>query len=189
MVSEEAIIDYYSSHLLDSGIWIRRAGDLLEAAQPLEAEVGRTLVGWDWDGTDERESITNGVVGVYFMLVGFALENLLKAKLITLESGRVAAEVRRTRKFPTFLKSHNLAVLARRSSFPSRQRDDLAFEVLTRAVVWDGRYPLPMGVDDIKRETQTAEGSQRTLFMSELQLDDLKDLVRRVRAYIVIPNL
>jgi len=180
-MSDDIDGDEYHWHLLSPPVWVLRGDDLLDAAQLLESETRRVLKNWDWEASDELESLTNGVVGVYFMLIGFALENLLKAKLIRLNRDVASTQFVATRKLPAFLKSHDLRALAADAGFRPTQSDEVVLTLLTRAVVWDGRYPIPARVSDMHRIVKSREGQKRRMSFQELDVDDVLGLVAKIR--------
>jgi hypothetical protein len=98
--TDKKLQDLYVRRASDKERWVDKAEDLLHAASFLKPEVEKVYRSWKQhlgisdtlsDGEPpETPVIRDGVVEVYFMLLGYAFENLLKGILVR----RIAAEAR-----------------------------------------------------------------------------------------------
>ena len=184
-MSEDHVNDtsMYTWFLASPPVWIQRADELLHAASCLEDEVRETLASWCAAAArDEWDSDTSGVPGIYFMLAAFAIENLLKAKLIRLHRGRIIDEVPRNAILPRFLKSHDLYNLAVRAGFSVDSEDEKLLRRLARAGVWDGRYPAPAHARDLTALVTLSDGVDYfVLGFREDDVERIGDLIQRIR--------
>jgi hypothetical protein len=174
----------YRMDLLSASKWRRQADALFEAASLLEVEV-RAVWEHNMKCLQNPETMTiraTGIFGIYFMLIAFAAENLLKARII----GNEYAELRATYhedgklhgKLPKALKSHELVWLAERVGFiPSLEEEDL-MRRLTRAAVWAGRYPVPTEFRDAASSEEFRDG--QTWGISYYSEDDPERVARFV---------
>lgn len=97
----------YSEDLLRIDLWCGKAEELLRSARSLEPAISSF-----WQAVTERRPIEGrfgDVHAPYFMLVGFALENLCKAALLHRKRG--ALEGRIISRLPKFLTTHDLRSL------------------------------------------------------------------------------
>jgi hypothetical protein len=148
--------------------WCATADDLLCAAAALRPKLVRF-----WKTVDAiregrgRRFPRNNLHRVYFMLVAFALENLLKAALINSGAVSVAGATR----LPGELNTHDLPRLARRTNLALGESDRHLLEELKRDCEWFGRYPVPA----------EAPSARSYISYGKEDSDRLLALVRRVR--------
>jgi LAO/AO transport system kinase len=169
----------------DPLFWFWAADDLLSAAEALKPLVeaywqlehrrakrrqeGRGLVAFSYV-PDPR--------GIYFMLVGYALENLCKGELI--QRGKIDVETVALEKgeLPKEMTSHNLTVLLQRLGFQLDQQDALLVKRLERSVVWAARYPVPKSTDHSSLMDPEACRER------EGDVEAVENLVTRVKEFI-----
>ncbi len=125
--------------------WIGKAKALIESAKLIEPEVIRY---WE-NSREELEGKTNKhipdyYIGPYFMLIAFALENLLKAAIIRGNSYEYKMNFRRSLSFPKELKKHDLVYLAKKVEIRFTMEEEDLLRRLTRSAIWYGRYPIPL---------------------------------------------
>src|SRR4029434_3442636 len=78
--------DEFISKTLDHTLWIEKAEHLLEVASFIEPRIGEM-----WSQVRSGESIKQHYITTYFMLVAYALENLLKPLYTQLSKALVYA--------------------------------------------------------------------------------------------------
>ena len=130
--------------------WISKAKELLQSAKLIEPEVVRLWSNYraNLDG-ENNELLPDYYQSTYFMLIAYAVENLLKAAIIREKSFEYKREFSETLRFPKELQSHDLVELARKANLNiSREEEDL-LRRLTRSAIWYGRYPVPLDYKDI----------------------------------------
>jgi hypothetical protein len=113
-----------------STYWFNKAEELRNSAAAV------------WISLDEELRVGDVILGspsraVYFMLCGMSLEALMKA--IVVEQGEEP------------LRSHDLIRLAATSKLTYTKHECELLEILSEAVIWDGRYPVPLRKEDWDR--------------------------------------
>ncbi len=127
--------------------WLRHARNLMAAARELEPDIRRM-----WESyRAHTKNIFNvfkpsRFVNPYFMLSAFAIENLLKARLVQLHANAFRARFDRLQKFPHALKSHDLIRLAKASGERIYKAEEDLMRRLSINAIWAGRYPVPVEV-------------------------------------------
>lgn len=135
----------YESRVFCDIHWIGKAEDLMQSAKLLEPEVIRIWESFRAHATDKKTKILpNHYQGAYFMLLAYAVENLLKAIIIRKRSREYKEGFRMTRKFPKELQSHDLVQLASKAGLEFNLEEEDLLRRLTRSATWYGRYPVPL---------------------------------------------
>jgi hypothetical protein len=83
------------------------------------------------------------VIAIYYLLMGYALENLLKGILIMRQPEMYVQQGNLTG-----LKTHKLVKLFEDCKLPVDQETKELLEKLTRHIVWQGKYPIPLRAED-----------------------------------------
>jgi hypothetical protein len=104
-------------------------GRLIEGSRTLEGQ--QLLDHWDQQ-----------LISVYFLLMGYAIENLLKAILMVQHP-----EYFRSDQKMVDIRSHNLVDLCRRCNLELHQEEENLLNKLTAYVEWRGKYPVPLVSD------------------------------------------
>lgn len=118
--------------------WRDAAEKLVRVAYKLESE--RSNV--------DKRFIAEGYADVYYMLIGYALENYLKGALVQnlLISGTFLEED----KLDGFLNKHDIRELFSKAGLEIQSKVYHSYlDYLTKCVVWRGRYSLPIKAEDI----------------------------------------
>jgi hypothetical protein len=164
--------------VLDGDAWRESAAALLAAAATVEpeprafAEALRTGRVWG-----------DGQVGVYFMLCSFALENLLKARIVAKKRSHLAAELKRRASLPKMLKEHDLYKLTREAGLAAlAAEEEVLLHRLSRSAVWFGRYPVPVTASGLNafRPSEHKDFNMSLTQYTTADLDDIKRLLREV---------
>jgi len=98
----------YKQRTLDCKLWIDKAEELLEVANFLEPEIKKM-----WAEMREGGFLKEHYITTYFMLISFALEDLLKALYIKTNYQKIEAELEEICELPKSIKGHNLWELAK----------------------------------------------------------------------------
>jgi hypothetical protein len=114
--------------------WLRVARSLVVAAE--RSQIARSR--------DEHVS-ADDLSGVYCMLAGFAVENVIKGwshecdvrHITTLDAGELQDDMR----------THNVKSLVERTLLALEDGDARLLEALGETVIWRGRYPCPTNAD------------------------------------------
>lgn len=133
----------YRDAVYDPKTWRQLARELADAAEAMETKLEDF-----WKGVRRREW-NDAQVAVYFMLCAYALENLIKAKLVEKEisTNGVPSDVQ---KLPKNLKGHDLVDLTIRCGRrPLAEEYASILKRLSRSSVWYGRYPVPVSADSL----------------------------------------
>ena len=97
-------------------------------------------------------------VAIYFMLCAFALENLMKAKLVEnmLAAGTLSTDIN---EFPKELKSHDLSALATKCNAPETAEEYASIlSRLSRSAIWYARYPAPTAPVQLNNKSESPAG-------------------------------
>ena len=143
----------YASTLVSQSDWKRHAEALLAAAalvEPRVIEVWRHNSEWlrcreERDpNTEYLYSKPTEVFAIHFMLVAFAIENILKAALVRQNYWQYREEFEKTGQLPKALRKHELFKLAKQIGLHLSDEQEDLLRRLARAATWAGRYPLPV---------------------------------------------
>jgi hypothetical protein len=94
--------DEFISKTLDHTLWIEKAEHLLEVASFIEPRIGEM-----WSQVRSGESIKQHYITTYFMLVAYALENLLKGPYIKLNKDSVKRTLEEKKRLPKRIAGHD----------------------------------------------------------------------------------
>ena len=143
----------YSEALLDEANWLRHMEGLLEAANALQPRVDAA---WSsrsrWasaKGTLPFPSEADAPIAIQMMLYSFAIENLLKASLVSNKKVEYEHQLKANPVLPRELLTHNLVELAIKAKGASKvtaelgDDDEELLRRLTRRAEWYARYPVP----------------------------------------------
>jgi len=168
----------FRAALLDPEAWHSSAHALIEAAELLEPKIDEF-----WQGVRTGRSWSDGGVAVYFMLCSFALENLLKARIVEKRRSEFARALGSGATLPKVLKEHDLYRLTREAGLDAlAAQEESLLHRLTRSAVWYGRYPVPVtaaGLSNFRRSEHKAFDISLTQYSSG-DRDDIKRLLREV---------
>jgi hypothetical protein len=170
--------------------WLYVADDLIECATMLEPRVREVFERLRAHTKDKSvRLISQGALGVYFMLVSYAIEDMFKAALVRKNSRRYREDFEATERFPHELCGHDLVGLARQigSTF-DLDREDL-LRRLTRSAVWQGRYPAPLDYHKLSGSEIFQDGKPYSVsHFSGGDIDRLKALVQDIRAELGVKS-
>lgn len=174
----------FRSRLLNVTDWLKKAEDLIDTSSLLEPEVIQV---WDDMISEHLEKeVTQkrkrtGYFETYFMLMAFAIENILKAKIISKKRLEFRKLIDQQGKLPTILKSHDLYKLANILCISLDMNEEDLIRRLYRSAVWAGRYPVPLKYQDIisQRYSNGSERGTSAFFKSDVQR--VKELLNKLR--------
>ena len=166
----------FGSTICDPVAWRTTATNLVAAASVLEPAFERfwnqRKVGGLWD---------DGQIAIYFMLCAFALENLMKARLIErmIVEGSLSPA---TESFPKELKDHDLINLTQRCGEPELAEEHSSIlQRLSRSAVWYGRYPVPISPKDMNSLSMSPNGEPVSL--REYSSEDRDDVMYLLKEF------
>jgi len=99
----------------------------------------RTLEGKELE--DHRDS---QMIGVYFLLIGYAIESLLKGNLLVQHPEYFNPDEKMTA-----IKTHKLTELCERCNISLMEEEIVLLNKLTRYVEWQSKYPIPLESDEM----------------------------------------
>ena len=120
---------------------------------------------------------------IFLMLCGFAVENFCKAVVVVQLSERENERVRTGGAIPGQLKSHKLNKLLKQLGFVVRPEDDQLATRLEEAIVWRGRYPVPLNPSGLRPKTALGE----ELWAHSMGSDEIRrsiDFVQQVGSFM-----
>jgi hypothetical protein len=174
----------FRERLLDATAWDETAVQLLNAAELLEPKVREFWAHPDpcsW--SNSWRGWADEFVAIYFMLVAYAIENLLKGRIIRANSKALRSEVEVHLRMPDTLKTHDLCALAKqagKAGLASGYADIL--KRLSRSATWYGRYPVPIRPQGLEPFTQTSEGEHISLtHYSSSDLHEIRRVVTELK--------
>jgi hypothetical protein len=97
------------------------------------------------------------------MLCSFAVENLLKARIVAARGAELSKELQERGRLPRVLNGHNLYELMKRAGMKELARKhEILLRRLERSATWYGRYPAPVSPDGLKesRPSENMGGSE-----------------------------
>jgi hypothetical protein len=142
---------YYQRKISRYQVWLSKADQLLEASKIIEAKIKK-----DFDSvrhldiTEKAEKLPFGLLEIQFFLVGFAVENLLKAKWVKKNRRGLKNEILAVSKLPKDIHNHNLLPLAEKIGLKLNDDESELLNRLSEYVKWAGRYPVPPQAKDLK---------------------------------------
>jgi len=165
MASDSTYHDRFLERALDPKAWEDTASQLLEAAKLLEPKLdefwsGATHHAW----SDSWRGWADEFVAIYFMLSAYAIENLMKARIVRSGRAQLAEEFQRRCRLPSVLKTHDLCKLAICSGNVGLAEgyEDI-LKRLTRSATWYGRYPVPLAPRGLEPFSRSSDGSPISL--------------------------
>jgi len=149
---------YYLKNLLDPQQWFSVAGGLVEDSKELEPKVYKFWLTADKameaakqsNNKDLRPIPSGRVLGTYYMLVAFAIENILKGIILKRDFEQLTEEARTHNKIPAVLKNHKLRDLAELANIAIDSKEEELLLRLTDNAIWRGRYPTPITENGLK---------------------------------------
>jgi len=170
--------------------WIRKAKDLFESAKKLEPELIRVWESYRARAKDFKTPLAPDYYqGTYFMLLAFAVENLLKATAVARNSIKYREEFRKTLRFPEELKSHDLLKLSELAQLSFNTKEEELLRRLTRSAVWFGRYPAPLHYTKMSGSEQFHDGNEYSLsWFGETDVSRLRAFISSLPSRLNIPE-
>ncbi|MBL7205935.1 MAG: hypothetical protein ISS63_16640 [Desulfobacteraceae bacterium] len=170
----------FKEKILDYELWIAKAEELLEVAGFLEPKVEKT-----WAEMIEGGIFLEHYVTIYFMLISYALENLLKALYIKTNYQKIDAGLKQSCKLPKSIKCHDLWNLAKELDVVQREwGEETLLKKVSRSAVWFGRYPTPTKPKDLKRFHDSEYESTPMPFSSYMNtdLEEIRAIISRIKS-------
>jgi len=131
----------YADQVLDPARWIASAQDLLIMSRLVENDLRSR---WRSFATSSDNTDPTTIHSVYLMLIGFAVENLLKSRIVKFDRKIWRAKILEQGRLPNELKDkHDLVALSHRARLRLVRDDEATLRRLTRYAQWAGRYPVP----------------------------------------------
>ncbi len=143
----------YCKALLDEANWLRHTEGLLESAEALQPIVDAAWASRSrWASAKESlpfPAEDDAPIAIQMMLFSFAIENLLKASLVSHKKAEFEHQLKTRPALPKELKEHDLVKLvvqvkeAAKDPTELGDDDEELLRRLTRRAVWSARYPVP----------------------------------------------
>jgi hypothetical protein len=183
--------------LFDETNWFRLGLDLISSAEALESRVTdffrashKTMeTAKKSHGKNLRPIPSGGVVGVYFMLVAYGIENLLKGAAIANRKDEFLDVVKRKQKIPKEIDTHELRDLAEQARIETSRDEEEILLRLSANATWRGRYPVPVHMNGLKGKYLKDGTFASQAWYSKEDLRAVKALVVRIRGHCVIQRV
>lgn len=111
------------------------------------------------------------IIPIYYLLIGFAFENLLKAILI---ERTLKKEEKPITKFPNLLKDHDLLNLCNKARINLENEEEVLLKDISDYIIWEGRYPIPLN----KQEFTPKKRADGTIKYSGGLVDSYADQIK-----------
>lgn len=176
-------IEKFVKKALDWKLWVEKAEELIEVAGLIKPHIDQKA----WNEKRERTLLKEHYFAVYFMLMSYALENLLKALKIK-DNSQVEGKLKQTPKLPKELVTHDIYSLAKDSGVLSEDDyPDLTEALLKQMSIyatWFGRYPTPTKANDMKSFIKLENANYRGILRSYHSTDvgEIDRIIRSVYA-------
>ncbi len=181
MVKEDIINDLvnlpiFIERVLQVDSWISNAEQLVKTASEFEKDLN---ILWgpvsNYQNRNENQPTLGFLQGIYFMLIAYSIENMCKAIIIAMRKSELENEIKKTKKLPESLKTHDLVKLVGKEAGIkiSIQEEELLMRLENNAV-WAARYPVPVYCKDIRAKKRLSTGEE--LFISYFHCDDIKKI-------------
>lgn len=182
----------YKEQVLNWRLWINQADELLAASKKLEPSIKKywLITTKYFDPNKGTYSPPPGykpkqlLQSTYFMLMAYAIENLLKAILIKQSMEDYEREVMRTHELPRDLNEHDLMVLIKKTHIKINQTETNLLSRLYRNSLWQGRYPVPAKAAKLDSIVMHNGNTHFTAFLAPNDIPNFKLLIRRIRNHI-----
>jgi len=170
--------------LLDINAWNRKANELIYSASLLEPKVIQI---WNdlksvFYGKDAKPGST-GYIGTYFMLNAFAIENIIKAKIILKNQIKFRNTVKQKGRLPDEMKGHDLFKLAKSLNMQIDSAEEDLLRRLSRSAVWAGRYPVPIFSEDLSGQQYSDGKIYNDSRYMRADIEKIKTLIDKIKLH------
>jgi hypothetical protein len=148
---DEKLRQDYAQWVCDKKSWLSPAQKLIAAANLMTTEIDQRWrsIAPHPDDPNKPTFKNDGLNALHFqsvynMLIAFAVENLLKAHLVTSNATEYYSRIAETGKLPKEIKSHDLLALARKCKLVLTKEDETLLQRFYQHMVWKGRYFIPL---------------------------------------------
>jgi len=140
----------YAAACFSPNNWLYLADDLIECATILESRVEETFMRARARARGVSATlISQGPSAAHFMLIAYAVENLLKAAQVRARGFRYEEEFKDDGQMPKELKTHDLVNLAKMVGLKVDLQSEDLLRRLEQCAVWRGRYPVPTAYPEL----------------------------------------
>ena len=183
----------YIENLLDWELWVDKADKLLEASKILEPQIrdfwnvviNNAKEGRYNEGGEPPHIPPSNIQDPYFILISYALENLLKALIIRDRSDEIRSQFAQKGRLPSLIKEHDLARLSKKANIKMDIKEEDILTRLSRFSKWKSRYPVPVKLSDMQNLLKYSNGKVYfTDYFKPGDLDQLDAIVKRVKDHL-----
>ena len=140
-------LKHFAKSAANQDNWFRSANSLVAAMKQLAPLIERyfdVLKAGDFEDLPEHDQHFT-----FLMLGGYAIENLCKGCLISQLKAVELEDLREKGDFPERLRKHKLGKYVADIGFPLTAVDKPLLERVESALLWRGRYPIPLRSADM----------------------------------------
>ena len=156
----EVHLSNYESAVFGMFSWRTAAKKLFMSAKVLEPHVLEMWESYRAASKGDGELKPDYHQGVYFMLIAYAIENILKAMIVRRFNYELKKSFRENKKFPSLLKDHDLMALCKTAGVSVNLEEEDLLRRLDRSSVWYGRYPAPLDYKELSGVEQFTNGDE-----------------------------
>jgi hypothetical protein len=150
----------YESVLFNTSCWSNTAHKLYISASLFEPHILKFWESCIAHSKGEGSIRPDYHMSVYFMLIAYAIENILKAIIISKYNTVLKNQFEKNRKFPKELKSHDLVSLCKKAEVTISLSEENLLRRLSRSATWYGRYPAPLNIIDFRGIDKFTNGDE-----------------------------
>jgi hypothetical protein len=176
----------YATACFSLNNWLYLADDLIECATILESRVEETFI----RARARARGVSQGPLAVHFMLIAYAVENLLKAAQVRANRFRYEQEFKEHEQMPKELKTHDLVSLAKMVGLKVDLQSEDLLRRLEQCAVWRGRYPVPTAYPEFSGSAVFSDGKQyKVTWFGGKDVERLKNLIEAIRTELNLHTL
>jgi hypothetical protein len=171
----------------DPESWVSIASQLIYAASKFEADIAslwQPILKPDKPGVTDFSAYEIDALHLqdtYLMLLGFAIENILKAGIVKKNATSFHESALSHARLPSELVNHNLTRLAELACSDLAPDDIRLLKKLETNLRWAGRYPVPLQPELVQSGTRLKNQiSTSARFFNSSDISNTKQLVSRL---------
>jgi hypothetical protein len=184
----------YITSLKDIQAWVNMADTFIEASKIFEPKLKEF---WDVILTNAKEGryekggeiprqTPANLHGPYFVIISYALENLLKALIIKKRGDEISHQFFKSGKLPSLIKSHDLINLCHSAQIKLSIIEEDVLRRLSRQLLWKSRYPVPVNLPDM---LNMIKYSDNHIYLTDLLKPDdneqINNIISRLKAELI----
>jgi hypothetical protein len=183
-------VGLYYDQLRNPQLWADMANEMIEALKVLEPKLRefwniakdnslKEKYGQDQEG---HHNLPPNLHGPYFVLVSYAVENMLKALIVKNRSEVINSQFSQKGRLPDVIRGHNLIDLSKRADIKLNIAEEDLLIRIYRQSKWKSRYPVPVDLIEIQNVARCSDGKARFMdYYRPEDIDDINNMLTKLR--------